>query len=211
VLYRLVRRSILVASAALLVLLNHPEVVGCQIGHPDMEVVASLSKATKQGEVDSSYEFWLPLVGGCGLYYHDSPYRIEGNLGADFVKGGSGADKMYGGLGNNKAGGGPGNDSLYGGAGDEHLSGGDGEDEIHGGEGDDLDVDSNHGDDLLYGGLGDEMEVDGDHDNDLLYGGPGDDGGAPTSENLRNHGLRGEGGENRVYGEDGADTMDAQT
>ena len=93
-------------------MLNHPEVVGCQIGHPDMEVVASLSKATKQGEVDPSYEFWLPLVGGCGLYYHDSPYRIEGNLGADFVKGGSGADKMYGGLGNDKAGGGPGNDSL---------------------------------------------------------------------------------------------------
>ena len=90
VLYRVLRRSILVASAALIVLLNYPEVVGCQIGHRDMEVVASLSKATKQGEVGPSYEFWLPLVGGCGLYYYDSPYRIKGNLGADFVQGGWG-------------------------------------------------------------------------------------------------------------------------
>ena len=32
-----------------------------------------------------------------------------------------------------------------------------------------------------------------------------------SSENLQHHGLRGEGGENRVYGEDGADTIDAQT
>ena len=53
------------------------------------------------------------------------------------------------------------------------------------------------------------MEVDGDRGNDLLYGGPGEDGGAPTGENLRHHGLRGEGGENRVYGEDGADTITA--
>ncbi len=187
-LYRVLRRSILVASAALIVLLNHPEVAGCQIGHRDMEVVASLSKAKEHGEVALSYEFWLPLVGGCGLYYYDSPYRIKGHLGADFVKGGSGADAMYGGDGDDKAGGGPGNDTLYGGAGDEHLSGGEGEDEIHGGEGDDLDL-------------------DGDHGNDLLYGGPGDDGGAPTSENLKHHGLRGEGGENQVYGNEGADTL----
>jgi Ca2+-binding RTX toxin-like protein len=34
--------------------------------------------------------------------------------------------------------------------------------------------------------------------------------GPPTSENIRLHGLRGEGGENRVYGEDGADTINAQ-
>jgi hypothetical protein len=57
VVYRLVRRSILVASAALIVLLNHPEVVGCQIGPRDMEVVASLSKATKHEEVAPSYGF----------------------------------------------------------------------------------------------------------------------------------------------------------
>ena len=100
----MVRRNILVASAALIVLLNDTEVVGCQIGHRDMEVVASLSKATKREEVAPSYEFWLPLIGGCGLYYHDSPYRIEGNLGADLVKGSSGADAMYGGLGNDKVG-----------------------------------------------------------------------------------------------------------
>jgi hypothetical protein len=39
----------------------------------------------------------------------------------------------------------------------------------------------------------------------------GHTGGAPTSENLQHHGLRGKDGENQVYGEDGADTMDAQT
>jgi hypothetical protein len=39
----------------------------------------------------------------------------------------------------------------------------------------------------------------------------GHTGGAPTSENLPHHGLRGEGGENQVYGDEGADTIDAQT
>jgi hypothetical protein len=46
---------------------------------------------------------------------------------------------------------------------------------------------------------------------DKIYGEDGNDGGAPTSENLRNRGLRGEGDSNQVYGEDGADTIDAQT
>lgn len=136
---------------------------------------------------------------------------IKGGLGADSVKGGSGADKIYGGEGNDKAGGGPGNDYFDGGAGNERLSGGEGEDEIHGGPGDDIDLDGDHQIDKIYGEEGNDLEVDGDRGNDLLYGGPGDDGGAPTSENLQHHGLRGEGDENRVYGEDGADTIDAQT
>jgi Ca2+-binding RTX toxin-like protein len=136
---------------------------------------------------------------------------IKGGLGADSVKGGSGADTMYGGDGNDQAGGGPGNDTFYGGAGNERLSGGEGEDEIHGGEGDDIDLDGDQQFDKMYGEEGNDLEVDGDRGNDLLYGGPGDDGGAPTSENLQHHGLRGEGGENRVYGEEGADTIDAQT
>ncbi len=53
------------------------------------------------------------------------------------------------------------------------------------------------------------MELDGDKGNDELYGGDGDDGGPPTSENIQRHGLRGEGGENLVYGEGGADTINA--
>src|SRR5215212_438637 len=117
---------------------------------------------------------------------------IKGGLGADYVKGGSSADKMYGGDGNDKMGGWTGNDIFFGGAGNDRLSGGDGADEIHGEEGDDIDL-------------------DGDSGNDLISGGPGDDGGAPTSENLQHHGLRGEGGENQVYGNEGADTIDAQT
>ena len=136
---------------------------------------------------------------------------IKGGLGADSVKGGGGADKTYGGDGNDTAGGGPGNDYFEGGAGSERLSGGEGEDEIHGGPGDDIDLDGDQKIDEVYGEEGDDLEVDGDRGNDLLYGGSGNDGGAPTGENLRHHGLRGEGGENRVYGEDGADTIDAQT
>jgi hypothetical protein len=32
----------------------------------------------------------------------------------------------------------------------------------------------------------------------------------PTSENIRLHALRGEGGENRLYGEDGTESINAQ-
>jgi Ca2+-binding RTX toxin-like protein len=136
---------------------------------------------------------------------------IKGGLGADSVKGGSSADKMYGGDGNDEVGGGPGNDYFDGGAGNDRVSGGEGEDEIHGGEGDDLDLDGDQRRDKVYGEGGNDLEVDGDRGNDLISGGPGDDGGAPTSENLQHHGLRGEGGKNRVYGNEGADTIDAQT
>jgi len=136
---------------------------------------------------------------------------IKGGLGADYLKGGDGADKMYGGDGNDKMGGWTGNDTFYGGAGSDRLSGGEGEDEIHGEEGDDIDLDGDAAIDKIYGEEGNDFELDGDSGNDLLYGGPGDDGGTPTSENLQHHGLRGEGGENQVYGEDGADTIDAQT
>jgi len=138
----------------------------------------------------------------------DQIYALGGD---DFVKGGSDADTMYGGDGNDQVGGGPGNDTFYGGAGNERLSGGEGEDVIHGGPGDDIDLDGDATVDTIYGQKGNDFELDGDRGNDLLYGGSGDDGGAPTSENLQHHGLRGEGGENQVYGEDGADTIDAQT
>jgi Ca2+-binding RTX toxin-like protein len=144
------------------------------------------------------------IIGTMGV---DQIYALGGD---DSVKGGSGADTMYGGDGNDKSGGGPGNDYFYGGAGNDRVSGGEGEDEIHGGPGDDIDLDGDDLMDKIYGEEGNDLELDGDRGNDLLYGGPGDDGGAPTSENLQHHGLRGEGGENQVYGEDGADTIDAQ-
>src|SRR5215216_5334793 len=131
--------------------------------------------------------------------------------GDDLIKGGLGADKMYGGDGNDKMGGWTGNDTFYGGASNDRLSGGDGGDEIHGEEGDDIDLDGDAAIDKIYGEEGNDFELDGDSGNDLIYGGPGDDGGAPTSENLQHHGLRGEGGENQVYGNEGADTIDAQT
>jgi Ca2+-binding RTX toxin-like protein len=131
--------------------------------------------------------------------------------GADYMQGAGGVDTLDGGDGNDKTGGGPGNDIFYGGAGNDRVSGGEGEDEIHGGLGDDIDLDGDATIDKIYGEEGNDLELDGDRGNDLLYGGPGNDGGAPTSDNLRNRGLRGEGGENWVYGEDGADTIDAQT
>jgi Ca2+-binding RTX toxin-like protein len=129
--------------------------------------------------------------------------------GADFVKGGS-DDEMYGGGGNDQVGG-PDNDKFFGRAGNERLSGGEGEDEIHGKAGDDIDLDGDASVDTIFGEDGNDLELDGDAGNDLLSGGPANDGSAPTSDNLRNRGLRGEGGENRVYGNEGADTIDAQT
>ena len=118
---------------------------------------------------------------------------------------------MYGGDGNDKMGGWTGEDIFFGGAGNDRLSGGEGADEIHGEEGDDIDLDGDASIDKIYGEEGNDFELDGDSGNDLISGGPGDDGGAPTSENLQHHGLRGEGGENQVYGNEGADTIDAQT
>src|SRR5918992_1082218 len=146
--------------------------------------------------------------------------RITGTLGVDeiyalggddSVKGGYGEDTMYGGGGGDRGGGAGSNDIFYGGAGNDRMSGGEGQDEIPGGPGDDIDLDGDDLIDKIYGEEGDDFELDGDRGNDLLYGGPGDDGGAPTRDNLQHHGLRGEGGENQVYGADGADTIDAQT
>jgi Ca2+-binding RTX toxin-like protein len=151
------------------------------------------------------------LAGDDSVQGGDGADLIKGNLGADFLKGGSDADTIYGGDGNDTAGGAIGNDYFDGGAGNDRVSGGEGEDEIHGGAGDDIDLDGDHLIDKIYGEEGNDFELDGDRGNDLLYGGPGDDGGAPTSDNLQHRGLRGEGGENEVYGEDGADTIDAQT
>jgi hypothetical protein len=51
------------------------------------------------------------------------------------------------------------------------------------------------------------LEVDGDRGNDLLYGGPGEDGGAPTGENLRHHGLRGEDGADTITAADGVEDV----
>jgi Ca2+-binding RTX toxin-like protein len=136
---------------------------------------------------------------------------VQAGGGADFVKGGAGVDTMYGDDGNDKMGGFTGDDKFFGGAGNDRASGGDGVDEIHGEAGDDIDLDGDHLIDKIYGEEGNDLELDGDSVGDLLYGGPGDDGGAPTSENLRIRGLRGEGGKNRVRGNEGADTMDAQT
>jgi Ca2+-binding RTX toxin-like protein len=118
---------------------------------------------------------------------------------------------MYGGDGNDKMGGWTGDDIFFGGAGNDRLSGGDSADQIHGGEGDDIDLDGDASIDKIYGEGGNDFELDGDSGNDLISGGPGDDGGAPTSENLQHHGLRGEGGENQVHGNEGADPIDAQT
>ncbi len=48
-----------------------PEVVSCQIGHKDMKVVVQGSRDYYRGEVVPRYEFWLPPVGGCAVYYWD--------------------------------------------------------------------------------------------------------------------------------------------
>jgi Ca2+-binding RTX toxin-like protein len=173
--------------------------------------------ATKQCKVGVSCNGTSSADTITGTIAVDEIYALGGDDsvqalgGADFLKGGSGKDTLDGGDGNDKSGGGTGNDIFYGGAGNDRVSGGEGEDEIHGGPGDDIDLDGDHLIDKIYGEDGNDLELDGDRGNDEIHGGPGDDGGAPTSDNLRNRGLRGEGGENWVYGEDGADTIDAQT
>jgi Ca2+-binding RTX toxin-like protein len=148
--------------------------------------------------------------GADAIYALAANDSVQGNLGDDFIKGASGADTMYGGDGNDRVGGSTGNDIFYGGAGDDRTSGGGGQDEIHGGLGDDIDLDGDARIDKIYGEEGNDLELDGDKGNDELYGGPGDDGGPPTSENIQRHGLRGEGGENLVRGNEGADTINAQ-
>jgi hypothetical protein len=50
-----------------------PEVVICQIGHKDMEVRVQGSRASYRGEVVPRYEFWLPPLGGCAVYFWDPP------------------------------------------------------------------------------------------------------------------------------------------
>jgi hemolysin type calcium-binding protein len=148
--------------------------------------------------------------GADAIYAFAGNDSVQGNLGDDFIKGASGADTMYGGNGNDKSGGSTGNDIFYGGAGNDRVSGGEGEDEIHGGLGDDIDLDGDARIDKIYGEDGNDLELDGDAGNDVLYGGAGNDGGPPTSENIQRHGLRGEGDENLVHGNEGADTINAQ-
>jgi hypothetical protein len=52
-----------------------PQVVSCQIGQPDMYVRVSPGFLTNDPEVDPSYEFGLPGLGACGIYYYDRPNR----------------------------------------------------------------------------------------------------------------------------------------
>jgi Ca2+-binding RTX toxin-like protein len=173
--------------------------------------------ATKQCKVGvtcngtSSADTITGTIGVDEIYAGGGNDSVQALGGADYMQGGNGVDTLDGGDGDDKSGGGPGSDVFYGGAGNDRVSGGGGEDEIHGGLGDDIDLDGDATTDTIYGEDGNDLELDGDRGNDLLDGGPGDDGGAPTSDNLRNRGLRGEGGENWVYGGDGADTIDAQT
>lgn len=50
-----------------------PEVVSCQVGHNDMKVRVQGNGDYYRGEVVPRYEFWLPLFGGCAVYYWDRP------------------------------------------------------------------------------------------------------------------------------------------
>ncbi len=52
-----------------------PQVVSCQIGQPDMYVRVSPGFLTNDPKVDPSYEFGLPGIGACGIYYYDRPNR----------------------------------------------------------------------------------------------------------------------------------------
>jgi Ca2+-binding RTX toxin-like protein len=136
--------------------------------------------------------------------------ECQGTDEADKITGSQGADEIDALGGNDNVLGRSSGDFIYGQVGNDRLSGDGGPDEIYGGPGDDIDLDGDARIDKIYGEEGNDLELDGDKGNDELYGGPGDDGGPPTSENIQRHGLRGEGGENLVRGNEGADTINAQ-
>jgi hypothetical protein len=64
-----------------------PEVVSCQIGHKNMEVRVLGCTASYRGEVVPRYEFWLPLFGGCAVYYWDRPMADDASCYPDTARG----------------------------------------------------------------------------------------------------------------------------
>ncbi|NVO29127.1 calcium-binding protein [Donghicola sp. C2-DW-16] len=158
------------------------------------------------------------LIGGS-----DGRDAINGHAGADTIYAASGSDTLYGGDGNDRLYGERRSDVLYGNAGDDFLDGGKGSDTIRGGDGNDT-LYGGHGTDILIGGSGDDF-IDADHpdDHEHLYGGAGDDTilGGRNADDLLIRG--GEGADlvtlynyrattsSRVFGDDGADTLQSST
>ncbi len=165
---------------------------------------------------DSAAGVVVDLAGGetsGGDAEGDQLSDIENLIGSDH------ADRMLGNAGTNWLFGGKGDDTLEGGSGSDYLEGGEGADDLDGGSGDDIvsyagsdagvTVDLSTG--YVFGGDADgdtlagfEDVVGSNHDDNLtgsnvdnyLYGGSGDDV------------LEGGGGSgNRLYGDDGNDTV----
>lgn len=196
---RMARRSLFVAGVLL---------VGATA------TVLSVNGASAQAAPDTCVFNGVPragpvIVGTAGADTIDcgtatSAKRIDGLGGGDTVtgssfddtiNGGDGADIMTGVVGNDTINGGPGNDTGTGSAGNDKLTGGTGNDTLSGSEGlDSLNADSGNdtlnggtGNDNLNGGTGQDL-VHGNEDNDTLSGPPGD------------------GSQDSLFGEAGADT-----
>lgn len=138
---------------------------------------------------------------------------LEGGKGNDLVTGGSGHDDIFGDKGRDRLEGGGADDFILGGAGNDRIFGGDDIDYLYGDDGDD-EVDGGLGADYLEGGLGDD-KLDGGDGDDTIFGDPNFRFGVIQSETLRG-GLGDDAiyaavsdGVSKVYGEDGADTVQA--
>lgn len=126
------------------------------------------------------------------------PSGARGTPGNDTLSGGAGADVLDGGGGDDRLLGGAGNDSILGGPGDDWLWGQDGLDTLRGGE----------GADILFGMDGQDF-IDGGYGPDIILGGAGDDSivGDPGAGDDRVPAAADGDGDDRVWGEDGHDTL----
>ena len=134
-----------------------------------------------------------PTVSSTDFYANS--FVLTGFLtnGDDTTLGTEGADTYRGIDGNDTLNGGLGDDALFGGNGDDILRGGDGQDLIHGNLGDDQ-ILGGDGNDQIYAGGGNDVVRGGAGDDRIgggYYAGDSDD---PTAVN-------------RLYGEDGNDTI----
>lgn len=158
------------------------------------------------------------------LQFDDGSHLLIGAFGDDVLDGRPLDDALFGSLGNDTLDGHAGNNLLQGSQGNDVLVGADGADTIYGGQGADVLVGDSTGHkvftdfdvkgDFLQGNKGNDT-ITGSDAADTLLGGQGDDlifgdGGDFANGNLGDDVVIG-GAFSRLFGEDGADTLIAQS
>ena len=131
--------------------------------------------------------------------------QIFGQEGNDLLLGNEGDDQLWGFSGNDDLRGNDGNDLLYGASGNDRLNGGNDADVIRGGDGNDLAY-GGDGNDQLFGQLGHDT-LAGQGGNDLIRGGGVANGALPTPAPGNELLPPPAGFGNRLFGNDGNDTI----